>query len=132
MCCLVLSCLPFHPLPFLVLPYPGVSYLLTASRTFPRGLTLLTGDFFAPQVDVYSFGLLLCEMCIRELPVPQQTQEQIRLVTNGVLRELVVRCVQTDPESRPGMADVLTILDRQSQAMRAQELVAINRVSALV
>ena len=81
---------------------------------------------------MFSFGLLLCEMCIRELPVPQPTQEQIRLVTNGVLRELVMRCVQTDPKSRPSIADVITILDRQYETIQAQELVAINSVSALV
>ena len=45
---------------------------------------------------MYSFGLLLCEMCIRELPVPKQIQEQIGLITNGVLREMVMRCVMRD------------------------------------
>ena len=42
---------------------------------------------------MYSFGLLLCEMCIRELPDPEWIQEEIGLVTNGVLGELIIRCV---------------------------------------
>lgn len=78
------------------------------------------------QADVYSFGLLLCEMCIRELPVPQQIQEQIGLVTNGVLRELIMRCVMRDPEARPAISDVILVLTQQAESLRAQGLVTIN------
>ena len=78
------------------------------------------------QVDVYSFGLLLCEMCIRELPVPQQIQDQIGLVTNGVLRELVMRCVARAPEARPTMNDVIFVLTQQAESLRAEGLVTLN------
>ncbi|XP_015748618.1 PREDICTED: dual specificity protein kinase shkC-like isoform X2 [Acropora digitifera] len=77
----------------------------------------------SPKADVYSFGLLLCEMCIREVPVPQQIQEQIGLVTNGVLRELVMRCVMRDPDARPTMNDVITVLTQQAETLNAQGLV---------
>ena len=63
---------------------------------------------------MYSFGLLLCEMCIRELPVPKQIQEQIGLITNGVLREMVMRCVMRD--------DVITVLTQQAETLSAQRL----------
>ena len=63
---------------------------------------------------MYSFGLLLCEMCIRELPVPQQIQQQIGLVTNDVLREVVMRCVMTVPDARPTMNEVVTVLTQQA------------------
>lgn len=59
---------------------------------------------------MYSFGLLLCEMCIRELPVPQHTNDQIRLITNGHLRDLVQRCTHEEPEDRPAIHDVLSAL----------------------
>ena len=65
-------------------------------------------------------------MCIRELPVPQQIQEQIGLVTNGVLRELIMRCVMTDPEVRPAISDVILVLAQQAESLRAQGLVTIN------
>ncbi|XP_067050168.1 dual specificity protein kinase shkC-like isoform X1 [Acropora muricata] len=84
----------------------------------PEALTLQQ----SPKVDVYSFGLLLCEMCIRELPVPQQIQEQIDLVTNGVLRELVTRCVMIAPDARPTMNDVITELTQQAETLNAQGL----------
>ena len=59
---------------------------------------------------MYSFGLLLLEMCIRELPDPEWIEEQTGLVMNGVLRELVLRCVMTAPDARPTMNDVMTEL----------------------
>ena len=68
---------------------------------------------------MYSFGLLLCEMCIRELPVPQQIQEQIGKVTNGVLRELIMRCVMRVPEERPTISDVISVLTQQDEALSA-------------
>ncbi|CAH3027817.1 unnamed protein product [Porites evermanni] len=59
------------------------------------------------KVDVYSFGVLLCEMCIRELPNPEKRDEQVLLMTNRVLRGLVRRCMQTDPEARPTMQEII-------------------------
>ncbi|CAH3046734.1 unnamed protein product [Porites lobata] len=39
-------------------------------------------------VDVYSFGVLLCEMCVRELLDPRRREQQVLLMTNHVLRGL--------------------------------------------
>ncbi|CAH3180291.1 unnamed protein product [Porites lobata] len=64
------------------------------------------------KVDVYSFGVLLCEMCIRELPDPRRREQQVLLITNRVLRGLVRRCLQTDPEARPTMQDIIGELSR--------------------
>jgi serine/threonine protein kinase len=83
------------------------------------------------KVDVYSFGLLLCEMCIRELPVPGHTHEQIRLITNAHLRELVQRNTNETPENRPTMAEVLTALLRLSPNS-ALGIVSINNRHAVV
>lgn len=65
-------------------------------------------------------------MCIRELPVPQQIHQQVGLVTNGVLRELIMRCVLADPEARPTISDVITVLAQQAESIRAQGLVTLN------
>ena len=59
-------------------------------------------------MDVYSYGVLLCEMCIRELPVPQCLDEQISSMTNNKdLRNLVQQCTKKGPEDRPTMQDVV-------------------------
>ncbi|CAH3182540.1 unnamed protein product [Porites lobata] len=59
------------------------------------------------KVDVYSFGALLCEMCIRQLLDPQRRNEQVVLVTNGVFRGLVRRCMQREPGARPTMQEII-------------------------
>ena len=56
---------------------------------------------------MYSFGVLLCEMCIRELPDPSKREEKVVLVTNGVFRGLVRRCLHRDPGPRPTMQEII-------------------------
>jgi len=63
------------------------------------------------KIDVYSFGVLVCEMCIQELPDPKQREEQVALVTNHMLRGLIRRCIQKDPEARPDMEEIIDDLD---------------------
>ena len=63
--------------------------------------------FYCCKVDVYSFGALLCEMCIRQLPDPQRRNEQVVLVTNGVFRGLVRRCMQREFGARPTMQEII-------------------------
>ncbi|XP_067052965.1 myosin heavy chain, striated muscle-like isoform X2 [Acropora muricata] len=60
-----------------------------------------------PKVDVFSFGVLLCEMCIREMPDPERRNEQVRRVRSHSLRNLVRECLRTDPAERPDMARII-------------------------
>ena len=60
---------------------------------------------------MYSFGVLLCEICIRELPDPDRRYEQVARVTNGVLRALIRGCLQQDAEKRPSMEDIVGELE---------------------
>ncbi|XP_068712917.1 interleukin-1 receptor-associated kinase 4-like [Montipora foliosa] len=64
------------------------------------------------KVDVYSFGVLLCEMCIREMPDPERREEQVLLVRNRLFRNLVRQCLQDDPTMRPDMAQIIQELEQ--------------------
>ncbi|XP_031557051.1 probable LIM domain-containing serine/threonine-protein kinase DDB_G0287001 [Actinia tenebrosa] len=60
-----------------------------------------------PKVDVYSFGVLLCEMFVRDFPDVARRNEQIAMVSNELFRRLIRKCLQQDPNSRPSMAEIL-------------------------
>lgn len=64
------------------------------------------------KVDVHSFGVLLCEMCIRELPEPEKRDEQVAMVTNRALRALIRRCLKHDPEARLSMEGIIGELEQ--------------------
>lgn len=68
-------------------------------------------NYFIFKVDVYSFGVLLCEMCIQELPDPERRDQQIAMVTNRQFRALIRRCLQQEHAERPNMEDIIGELE---------------------
>lgn len=64
------------------------------------------------KVDVYSFGVLLCEMCTGILPNRDSREEQVAMVTDRVFRTLIRRCLQRDPEARPSMEEIISELEK--------------------
>ena len=87
----------------------AVSKALRQSNIF--FFTLLV-YLFCFKVDVYSFGVLLCEICIRELPDPDRRDQQVAMVTDRTLRGLIRRCIYQDPEARPSMEDIIEELEQ--------------------
>ena len=71
----------------------------------------ITNEICCHQVDVYSFGVLLCEMHIRELPDPQQRHTQISRMELRRFKEIVERCVQIEPGERPNMEEIIDNLE---------------------
>ena len=69
-------------------------------------------SFFHLQVDVYSFGVLLCEMSIRKLPNPDRRDEQVAMVTDRMFRALIRRCLHQDPQDRPSMEHMIGELEK--------------------
>lgn len=66
-------------------------------------------------MDVFSFGVLLCEMSIVERPNPEDRGNQISRVTNKDLKALIKRCVQKQPDKRPEVNEVLLKLNNIGQ-----------------
>ena len=99
------------------------------SRFLPkqsRGLTPLTGTprYMAPEVragvtdyafscDVYSYGLLLAEVCTLQRP-SATARNRRSTVSRGInaktIRQLSCSCMKTDPSGRPSMVEVLWVL----------------------
>ncbi|XP_022796813.1 probable serine/threonine-protein kinase DDB_G0271682 [Stylophora pistillata] len=62
------------------------------------------------KMDIYSFGVLLCQMCILESPDRERREEQVKMVTNQALQEMIKRCLKRDPEDRPRIEDIVNML----------------------
>ena len=65
------------------------------------------------KIDVYSYGILLCEITLRKFPDPDrllESQKELK-VKHVRLHSLMVRCTHDEPTRRPSMADVLKYLD---------------------
>ena len=69
-------------------------------------------DEHTPKMDVYSFGVLLTEMCLCEQPElsRQDRARQARMVQWDTLADIIEDCTATSPDSRPTMARVMVIL----------------------
>ena len=66
----------------------------------------------SPAMDVYSYGVLVIEMCVHQPPgltVPDK-QRQIDSISWSTMKDLVVRCVNEDRHKRPSISQVLTQL----------------------
>ena len=62
----------------------------------------------SPKMDVYSFGILLVEMCSGELPA--SCEELIRQIQWPQMVTTIRQCIRQDAQARPNMADVIAEL----------------------
>ena len=89
----------------------------TAPEAYPQPAhPNLTPTQRTPQttkIDVYSFGVLACEVITRNFPDPIQLTETIRLTHHlwPEIQPMICSCLEYQPESRPTMAEVLSALN---------------------
>ena len=65
------------------------------------------------KMDVYSYGILLCEVTMRELPIPEHLNEMKEIIKTKhfLLHSVVLKCTKDNPVERPTMATVLEDLN---------------------
>ena len=68
----------------------------------------------SPAMDVYSYGVLLTEMILRRLPgsTVEERQQLALSIEWPLFKDVVTRCIATDRQSRPSIADVLQQLQQ--------------------
>ena len=71
-------------------------------------------DQHSPKMDTFSYGVLLVEMCVRELPEssPAQREAQIMQIQWAAMVSLVRRCTSERPADRPSMGDIMELIAR--------------------
>ena len=75
---------------------------------------------------MYSFGVLLYEMCICELPVPERRNEQVGLVRSDSLRKLVRKCLRFNAAERPDMAQIIREIETFKGSNSCESRVSSN------
>ena len=64
----------------------------------------------SPKMDIYSFGVLLVEMCTCDFPAPERRDELIASIQHPRLVALMIQCLRDDKDRRPTAAQLVDIL----------------------
>ena len=66
------------------------------------------------KIDVYSYGIVLCEVCTSRFPKAEDYRNMILQVQRErpQVYELIVECTKRDPSDRPSMAEVILELSK--------------------
>ena len=64
----------------------------------------------SPKMDIYSFGVLLVEMCTCDFPAPERRNELIASIRHPRLVALIIQCLRDNNDRRPTAAQLVDIL----------------------
>ena len=65
----------------------------------------------SPKMDVYSYGVLLLEMCSRRFPNPEECEALLQRVQQPAMVALIRQCMEREPMRRPTMSDIIGQLE---------------------
>ncbi|XP_028400625.1 putative leucine-rich repeat-containing protein DDB_G0290503 [Dendronephthya gigantea] len=60
-----------------------------------------------PKIDVFSYGILVCEIAICELPDPSYREMQRERISSKSIKKLVKSCTEPKPQDRPTMQSII-------------------------
>ena len=86
---------------------PGTPAYASPEAKSPRDHT--------PKMDVFSFGVLLIEMCLQEFPdtgSPNLQEAQIQRIKWPAMVPLIRMCISEMPADRPSMRDTMELLSK--------------------
>ena len=94
---------------------PGEGAIMyTAPESFPHtNIDSTTRTTYSSKSDVFSFGILVCEVACSQLPVPEHFSDMIEQVRrqSPSLHFLITSCIERNPDERPTMANVTDTLN---------------------
>ena len=65
----------------------------------------------SPKMDVYSYGVLLLEMCSRRFPNPEECEALLQRVQQPTMVALIRQCMEREPTRRPTMSGIIGQLE---------------------
>ena len=114
----------------------GVAKIVDVEGLTRDGQVVGTTDYMAPEqarggkvderADIYSFGVILCELCTRRLPLTRPLPlRQYQIDVPEWLESIVARCLQSDRELRySSMKEVLAAIE--SEELKSLKIAMID------
>ena len=83
-----------------------------APEAFTLDINAQSDVTLTPKVDVYSYGIMLCEVATCTFPETKEMPSMLEQISANwsQLHQIVLQCIKDNPEDRPTMASIVSAL----------------------